>query len=432
MTFSSTTARYFLCAASLATSLISFSAVADTNLALNKPTLASSSESASHGPSKALDGNSYSRWASSFSDSNWISVDLGGTYTLNKVKLNWETAYAKGYQLQVSLDNSNWTTVYTTTNGNGGVDDVNLSAVARYVRMNGTKRATEWGYSLWEMEVYGTTYTQKPTKISYKKTATASTYVGADYAPALVLDGNTSTRWSSNHADNNWIAIDLGSSHTITGAKLHWEGAYGKSYQIQTSNDKNSWTTINSTTNGDGGIDNQYLNGTGRYIRMNGIKRATEWGYSLWEFEVFGYQSAGAPSSSSSSSSSVKSSSSVSSSSSSSVSSSSSSSSSVRSSSSVSSSSQSSSSTGSNTGGLTLDWYVPTERENGAYLELDEIGGYEIKYKKVTDTKFTVVQINDGAADSYSLGNLSGSYEFYIATIDVNGVYSEFIEVMPY
>ncbi|MGM8227131.1 discoidin domain-containing protein [Cellvibrio sp. ARAG 10.3] len=430
MTFSSSSTRYFLFAVSLVTSLISFQAVAQTNLALNKPVIASSSESATYGPNKALDGNSYTRWASSFSDSNWISVDLGGTYTVDKVKLNWETAYAKGYQLQVSLDNSNWTTVYTTTNGNGGVDELSLSQVARYVRMNGTKRATEWGYSLWDFEVYGSAYTQTPTKISYKKTATASTYVGADYAPALVLDGNSSTRWSSNHADNNWIAIDLGSNHTITGAKLHWEGAYGKSYQIQTSNDKSNWTTIYSTTNGDGGVDNLNLNGTGRYIRMNGIKRATEWGYSLWEFEVFGYQSNGTSTSSSSSSSS-----SVRSSSSSSVSSSVSSSSSVsNSSSSVSSTNQSSSSSsgGSNVGGVTLDWYVPTERENGAYLELDEIGGYEIKYKKVSDSKFTVVQINDGSVDRYSLGNLSGTYEFYIATIDVNGVYSEFIEVKPY
>ena len=84
-------------------------------------------------------------------------------------------------------------------------------------------------------------------------------------------------------------------------------------------------------------------------------------------------------------------------------------------------------------GGLTiLDWFLPTERTNGAYLELDEIAGYEIRYKKINDNDFTTVRIDDSSADSYTIGNLSGSYEFYIATIDINGVYSEFVEVLPY
>ena len=69
---------------------------------------------------------------------------------------------------------------------------------------------------------------------------------------------------------------------------LYWESAYAKAFQIQTSNDGTTWTTIYSTTTGTGGTQTLAVNGTGRYIRMYGTARATGYGYSLWEFQVFG------------------------------------------------------------------------------------------------------------------------------------------------
>ncbi len=125
------------------------------NLALNKPINASSIEGA-FTPAKAVDGTTATRWSSAFSDPQWIYVDLGASYTISRVKLTWEVAYGKGYQVQVSANASTWSTVYSTNNGDGGVDDlINLSATGRYVRVNGTARGTQWGYSLWELEVYG-------------------------------------------------------------------------------------------------------------------------------------------------------------------------------------------------------------------------------------------------------------------------------------
>ncbi|MFD1502605.1 discoidin domain-containing protein, partial [Streptosporangium lutulentum] len=64
--------------------------------------------------------------------------------------------------------------------------------------------------------------------------------------------------------------------------------AYGRAYQIQTSPDGTTWSTVYSTTAGDGGVDDVTLTGTGRYVRVNGTQRATAYGYSLWEFEVYG------------------------------------------------------------------------------------------------------------------------------------------------
>jgi parallel beta-helix repeat protein len=125
------------------------------NLALNKTVQVSSEQSASYAKAYAVDGIGTTRWSSTFSDPQWIYVDLGANYTINRVVLNWEAAYATAYQIQVSNDATTWTNIYSTTTGNGGIDDLIVSGTGRYVRMNGTARATAYGYSLYEFEVYG-------------------------------------------------------------------------------------------------------------------------------------------------------------------------------------------------------------------------------------------------------------------------------------
>jgi hypothetical protein len=126
-----------------------------TNLAQGKPTTASSTENAGTPASAATDGNTGTRWSSAFSDPQWLQVDLGATHSINKVALNWEAAYAKAFQIQTSNDGKSWTTIYSTTTGTGGVQNLSVSGSGRYVRVNGTQRATQYGYSLWEFGVYG-------------------------------------------------------------------------------------------------------------------------------------------------------------------------------------------------------------------------------------------------------------------------------------
>jgi exo-beta-1,3-glucanase (GH17 family) len=132
--------------------------VPGTNLAKGKTATASSYQpTGTNGPqlpSYAVDGDYNTRWASEWVDTAWLQVDLGSVQSFNHVQLAWEAAYAKGYQVQTSNDGTNWTTVYTTTTGNGGFDDLNISGSGRYVRMNGQTRATAYGYSLWEFGVY--------------------------------------------------------------------------------------------------------------------------------------------------------------------------------------------------------------------------------------------------------------------------------------
>lgn len=131
--------------------------VARTNIALGKTATSSANESDERAAAYAFDGDEGTRWASGRTDDEWITVDLGRLHSVDEVKLNWEAAYAKEYEIQVSVDGTNWTTVKSLTEQDGGIDTISFDAVnAKYVRMQGVSRGTQYGYSLYEMEVYGT------------------------------------------------------------------------------------------------------------------------------------------------------------------------------------------------------------------------------------------------------------------------------------
>jgi hypothetical protein len=91
-----------------------------------------------------------------FSDNEWIYVDLGSVCAITRVALR-DTAYAKSFAIQISNDASTWSHFYGISGNDDGVDDMKPGPVffARYVRMLGSERATAYGYSLWEFEVYG-------------------------------------------------------------------------------------------------------------------------------------------------------------------------------------------------------------------------------------------------------------------------------------
>src|SRR5215467_9063011 len=132
-------------------------AAAPSLISQGKPVTASTIENAGTPASAAVDGNAGTRWSSAFSDPQWLQVDLGATATIDQVVVNWEAAYATAFQIQVSANASTWTTIYSTTTGTGGTQTLNVTGSGRYVRLYGTARATQYGYSLWEFQVYGST-----------------------------------------------------------------------------------------------------------------------------------------------------------------------------------------------------------------------------------------------------------------------------------
>ena len=131
-------------------------AATETDLALNQPVTASSVQTVGELDAKfAVDGDDDTRWASQFSDPQWIAVDLGKTAQISHVRLSWEVAAASAYSVQVSPDGKVWTDVYHTDDGASGIEEIKFTpTLTRYVRVYGTQRATKFGYSLYSFEVY--------------------------------------------------------------------------------------------------------------------------------------------------------------------------------------------------------------------------------------------------------------------------------------
>ena len=416
------------------------------NAALHQPATVSSVLTTNTPGSAAVDGDTLSAWTSAASDPQWIAVDLGLRKDLSRVRLFWNTNYATSYQIQISPDDTNWTAVYSTAQGSGGVEDILVSGQGRYVRMYGTQSAGGAGYSLFELDIFcqpqtpfgGTTpilpgrilaanfdnggegvayynttvgnpggayrtnediglqpasdtgggynvgwlntgewleYTVNPpdpsaiygisvrlaapssggelrvrlngvvlgaiavpntggyqawqtvtlpnvpiqgaigsqalrlevlnngfninwveldrvqvcgtNNIAVSQPSAASSLESSSYPAAAAFDGDITSRWSSAFSDPQWIEVDLGSVQNLARVRLIWEYAFALSYDVQLSTDNTTWTNVYGTTNGPGSINDLAVLGAGRYVRMYAAERATPYGDSLWEFEVY-------------------------------------------------------------------------------------------------------------------------------------------------
>jgi len=123
-----------------------------------------------------------------------------------------------------------------------------------------------------------------------KPNSASSTEDNLGNITANAVDGNPATRWSSTYSDPQWYQVDLGKIYDITQVIIYWEVASAKTYSIEISENGLNWKTIMVKSNMPAGarIDDIVLSGSGRYIRMNGTERTTTWGYSMYEFEVYG------------------------------------------------------------------------------------------------------------------------------------------------
>lgn len=145
--------------------------VVGKNLALNKPVTASQVQSGFSGE-KLCDGvvGQDSRWASGqpYHDTEWVIIDLESEFEISSVVCNWEAAYGKEYDIQVSNDKTNWKNAVSITNDSPGRKVHSFDPVSgRYVRMFGKLRGIEYGYSLFEFEVYGKQETSQEVKVAY-------------------------------------------------------------------------------------------------------------------------------------------------------------------------------------------------------------------------------------------------------------------------
>lgn len=155
--------------------------------------------------------------------------------------------------------------------------------------------ATAWSDKLWyrqrfiQADLLGMSpYTKPQENIAWLKTVSASSEQ-TQHTAAMAVDGDPSTRWSSQYTHDESITVDLGSQHRVDGVKIEWEAAMGEDYVIEVSANGSDWTLAKTVLHN---IDrtNWYtgLETYGRYVRIRGLKRATQWGYSMYEFKVYG------------------------------------------------------------------------------------------------------------------------------------------------
>ena len=149
-------------------------------------------------------------------------------------------------------------------------------------------------YSATVFEIAGDTVSSSD-NLGLKKKATASSSKGANTAD-MAFDGTTDTRWQAdNEADDEWIQVDLGSVQAVNAVTINWEAAYAAKYEIQVSTDGKEWTTVAKENGMVGEITSSFAATKARYVKMQGVSRGTQYGYSIYEMQVFGAVQAKAP-----------------------------------------------------------------------------------------------------------------------------------------
>ncbi|WP_395360663.1 glycosyl hydrolase family 8 [Streptomyces sp. YH02] len=230
-------------------------AAADTLVSVGKPATASSIEASGFEPALGVDANTGTRWASAEGiDPQWMRIDLGSRHTVSRVKLNWEAAYARTYKIQTSADGTNWTDVYSTSVGNGAIDDLTVSGTGRYVRMYGTARGTTYGYSLWEFEVYGSPSsggdTTAPTAPASLR-STGSSATSASLAWNAATDDVGVTGYNV-YRGGTLVGTSTGPSYTDTGLTASTSYSYTVKARDAAGNLSAASNTLSVTTPGAG------------------------------------------------------------------------------------------------------------------------------------------------------------------------------------
>ena len=261
-------------------------------------TATASSATSGYPATNAVNGNMLTRWQSSGGGTQWLKVDLGRVISFVGVDIEWQQ-YATNYIIQGSTDDTTWHDLYSETAGTSGNKRVFFDETQsfRYIRVYIT--AGPGLYSLFEIRALSNLPQEPLVNLALGQPASASGVDPNDASvrdPQLAIDGNTSTRFATARTDSQWFVVDLGKVYPIYEINIMWETASGREYKVQVSDVNDDWnnaTDIVHVTDNSGAGWRYYTLpevATGRYVRMLGISRTTQYGYSMYEFEVMGFK----------------------------------------------------------------------------------------------------------------------------------------------
>ena len=288
------------------------------NHALQGTATVNDSETNYWGGDKAIDGivnrdaakPDQSRWSTNVGTTPKIlTVDLGSEKSFSEFKIEWERTNIKGYNIAISNDGENYTTVYTKP------DDTNIpslsteivlesSVLARYVKLTVDKYDggdINWAsVSLYEFEILGE---ETHENLALNATAASSGDEAANLVVDNVKDEDMTTRWASTvgHNDNKWVSLDFGSVKDVASVTLKWERCNATNYKIQSSNDGSNWEDVKVLTSAPAKFDDviNFDNTINtRYIRVlvtdfvdsapDRDDKTVSWAtVSLYEFEAY-------------------------------------------------------------------------------------------------------------------------------------------------
>jgi hypothetical protein len=162
--------------------------------AVGRPALASSTHQSSD-PSHATDGDDATSWESAAGNAEWLYVDLGSVFALNRVMLAWGDLFGLSFDIEVSYDARRWTRVHEERNGQGGTDDISIDGLpeARFVRMRGLESSGAGGYAIRAFRVFGLTVDDQPSTIVLTSPVAGvfdggEMMLSADVVPSAELD----------------------------------------------------------------------------------------------------------------------------------------------------------------------------------------------------------------------------------------------------
>lgn len=127
--------------------------------------------------------------------------------------------------------------------------------------------------------------------LAFNKPVISTSYENAGTLPEYVNDGDITTRWGSQHKDGQWIQFDLKDSYKLTSAEIYWETSSAAEYQLLVSKDGDDWVVAADKKNQPAGSRTDIIDLTqyqGRYLKINCIKRSNTYGFSIFEFKVYG------------------------------------------------------------------------------------------------------------------------------------------------
>ncbi|MFJ6216887.1 glycoside hydrolase family 3 C-terminal domain-containing protein [Streptomyces sp. NPDC092296] len=247
-------------------------------------------------PANMLDGSAATRWSSGvpMAAGQTVTVDMGAAHSIDRITMDSggsASDYARGYQVSLSTDGSNWGAPVATGTGTGALVSVTFPAQsARYIRVTQTGTSTSW-WSIAEFNAY--TASGGSSLLPRTGWSASASATGGGDVPANMLDGSAATRWSSGvpMAAGQTVTVDMGAAHSVSRITMDSGGSasdYARGYQVSLSADGTGWGAPVATGTGTGALVSvTFPAQSARYIRVTQTGTSTSW-WSIAEFNAYG------------------------------------------------------------------------------------------------------------------------------------------------